>query len=263
MLTTQTLKPTRGPNRLQAVVTRRPDWVLRALALRYKVFADEMGATLHSPYPGMDWDAIDSHCDHLIVFDRDTEHVVGTTRLLNGSQAGHVGHFYSEGEFHLDGVLGLEGRFLEIGRTCVDRRVRGSAVLTVLWSRLAAHALQGKYDYLMGCASIPAGPNGFAVDAVYRQIEDDQLGPAELNVRPKVPVPEELRCSRDENGIPPLLQAYLRLGAWVCGEPCWDPDFNVMDVFILLPIQRLQGRYERHYLGKAAHDDTATLATVA
>ena len=49
--------------------------------------------------------------------------------------------------------------------------------------------------------------------------------------------------------IPPLLQAYLRLGAWVCGEPCWDEDFNVMDVFILLDLQRLQTRYERHFIG--------------
>ena len=27
--------------------------------------------------------------------------------------------------------------------------------------------------------------------------------------------------------VPPLLRGYLRLGAWVCGEPAYDPDFGV------------------------------------
>ena len=51
---------------------------------------------------------------------------------------------------------------------------------------------------------------------------------------------------RDAQG---LLQAYLRLGCWVCGEPFWDEDFNVMDVFILLDLSRLQARYERRFMG--------------
>jgi putative hemolysin len=48
--------------------------------------------------------------------------------------------------------------------------------------------------------------------------------------------------------MPPLLKAYLRLGAWVCGEPCWDPEFRVADVFVLLDVTRLDTRYARHFL---------------
>jgi putative hemolysin len=39
--------------------------------------------------------------------------------------------------------------------------------------------------------------------------------------------------------MPPLLKAYLKLGAWVAGEPCFDPDFNVADIFILLDVNNL------------------------
>ena len=44
-----------------------------------------------------------------------------------------------------------------------------------------------------------------------------------------------------------LLKAYMRLGAKICGEPCWDPDFQVADLFILLKRDELCPRYARHF----------------
>lgn len=52
--------------------------------------------------------------------------------------------------------------------------------------------------------------------------------------------------------VPPLLKGYLRSGAVVCGEPCWDPDFNCADLFLYLGIDRLAGRYARRFLPEAA-----------
>jgi putative hemolysin len=217
-------------------------------ALRYRIFAQEMGAKLHSRSNGLDDEEIDDYCDHLFVRDLKTGNIVACSRLLPDTAAKRLGRFYSEGEFHLDGVLALPGRFLEIGRTCVDPVHRGSVVLGTLWNGLAEYVHQHRFDYLMGCASISPGPSGFAVDAVYRRISLDQFGPESLNVRPRQPVPRSLRCQRDESGIPPLLQAYLRLGCWICGDPCWDEDFNVMDVFVLLDLARLQERYEKRFI---------------
>jgi putative hemolysin len=48
--------------------------------------------------------------------------------------------------------------------------------------------------------------------------------------------------------MPALLKAYLRMGAQVCGEPCWDPDFNCIDFFILLSVTDLPARYVQHFL---------------
>ena len=50
--------------------------------------------------------------------------------------------------------------------------------------------------------------------------------------------------------LPPVIKGYLRAGAWVCGEPAWDPDFNTADLPILMPMARLDGRYARHFAGK-------------
>jgi putative hemolysin len=222
--------------------------IKEAQALRYRVFAQEMGATLKSGAEGLDVDEVDAYCDHLVVYDNINDKIVGYTRLLNQDQALKLGRFYSQSEFKLDKVLALPGRFLEIGRTCVDPDCRGGAVLTTLWSALVQYALEGQYNYLLGCASITPGVSGYAVDAVYRAIDTNNIAVPELQVKPLIPVPQELRCQRDESGIPPLLKAYLRFGALVCGEPYWDEDFNCMDLFILLPLDQLQGRYSKHYM---------------
>ena len=51
--------------------------------------------------------------------------------------------------------------------------------------------------------------------------------------------------------VPPLIKGYLRAGAWICGEPAWDPDFNTADLPILLPMAKISNRYAKHYLEKA------------
>ncbi len=49
-----------------------------AQRLRHDVFAGEMGALLTTPQPGLDIDAFDAYCDHLLVRDTLTDQVVGT-----------------------------------------------------------------------------------------------------------------------------------------------------------------------------------------
>jgi putative hemolysin len=251
------------PRHYLAEVARDEATIRATQQLRYRVFAEEMGARLHTRIDGLDYDEIDDYCDHLLVREIETGAIVACTRLLTDTQAAKLGHFYSEGEFDLGSVHALPGRFLEIGRTCVDSAHRGSVVLSMLWNGLAEYVYRGGFNYLMGCASITPGPHGFAVDAVYRQIGAGQFGPKELAVKSKNPVPAWKQCQHDESGIPPLLQAYLRLGAQVCGDPCWDEDFNVMDVFILLDLTRLHNRYEKRYIATKAADAHVTIPSLA
>jgi putative hemolysin len=244
-----------SPKKLNCLLADTPALIQEAQALRYRVFAEEMGAHLKSSPLGLDQDEIDDHCHHLIVYDNVKGRIAGYTRVLTQEQARHLGRFYSQSEFNLDAVLKLPGRFLEVGRTCVDPAYRGGAVLTTLWTSLVDYALVHGYDYLMGCASITPGPGGFAVDAVFRSIDAKNKAGAELQVTPLLPVPLHKRCRRDESGIPPLLKAYLRFGALVCGEPYWDADFNCMDLFIILPLTGIEARYSKHYLKSGRRED--------
>jgi putative hemolysin len=254
----KSIKPAR---KLSAQITSDSNRIRQAQKLRYRVFALDMGAKLKTAAEGLDYDEVDQYCDHLIVIDNNSDRIVGYTRLLNQVQAEKLGYFYSQKEFNLDQFIALPGKFLEIGRTCVDPDFRGSAVLTTLWSALMQYCNDGRYDYLFGCASIPPGPNGYAVDAIFRSIDSKSIADSNLAVTPNIPIPEHLKCQVDESGIPPLLKAYLRFGVQICGEPFWDADFNVMDLFIMLPLEQLETKYSKHYMSKLSPSVTLNDST--
>ncbi|MDD2873886.1 MAG: GNAT family N-acetyltransferase, partial [Azoarcus sp.] len=65
--------------------------ILEAQKLRYRVFAEEMGARLSTRTPGVDRDIYDPFCEHLIVRDEDAGRIVGTYRNLSPSAACEVG----------------------------------------------------------------------------------------------------------------------------------------------------------------------------
>jgi len=263
MINKTTETPNKPSRRLECFIAKSYELIEEAQKLRYRIFAQEMGATIKTQVEGLDLDEVDQYCDHLVVFDNETQKIVGYTRLLTDAQAKKLGRFYSQGEFNMDRVLEMPGRFLEVGRTCVDPGFRGGAVLTTLWSALVEYALTGGFNYLIGCASITPGPSGFAVDAVYRSIDAKNIAPESYQVTPTIPVPVHLRCNRDESGIPPLLKAYLRFGALISGEPCWDEDFNCMDLLVLLPLDQVQERYSKHYMKDfQASNDINTSASI-
>lgn len=253
--------PTLFDQPLGAAVTDRP---LRAVfaetlvelhqaqRLRYDVFARELGARLHSRVPGLDVDRFDAYCRHLLVKDLSSGQVVGCTRVLTDRRARRAGGFYSEEEFDLDRVLDLHGRFAEIGRTCVHPDYRNGATIGTLWAGLAGFVAEQGIDYLIGCASVPLGPGGAAARAVYTELSRRHLAPREQRVRPLNPLPAGEPAPPGMYAVPPLLKGYLRLGAMICGEPSVDEDFGVADLLILLPTARLERRYARHFLGRAA-----------
>ena len=253
----------RRARRYRAEIAKSPEDVRGAQNLRYRVFAMEMGAYLKGAEEELDRDELDEHCEHLLVRDLETHRIVACTRLLTDTKARRLGYFYSETEFHLGDVLALPGRHLEIGRTCVDPLHRGSVVLATLWGGLAQFVSANGFDYLMGCASIPPGPSGFDVEGLAEECRQDLSETANLGVRPRIEVPREQRSSQPGAPIPPLLQAYLRLGCRVLGEPAFDADFNVMDVFILLKLDQLQARYERRFISGTPTEKHEPLARIA
>ena len=241
--------PVGAPRTLTADLARSPEAVRAAQRLRYAVFAGELGAKLHNWLPGLDHDRLDAFCQHLIVRDGFGQ-VVGCTRILTADAARRAGGFYSEREFDLTPVLALPGRFMEIGRTCVHPDYRNGATISTLWSGLASFIAGHDVDYLIGCASIPLGENGLSARALYSELAQRHLVPAPLRVQPRRPLPRHDGLAHPVGPLPPLLKAYLRLGASIGGEPCLDPDFNVADVLILLSTRRVERRYARHFLDR-------------
>ncbi|MCG6896631.1 MAG: GNAT family N-acetyltransferase [Thiocapsa sp.] len=227
--------------------------VSEAQGLRYRVFGEELGAKLKQGVGGLDIDEFDAYCQHLLVRDTRTGQVVGCTRILTDENAARLGRFYSQDEFDLGAIPRLDGRLLEVGRTCVSAEFRQGSAIAVLWSGLASFIQLHGFDYLFGCASVPLGEQDIQAAAIMNRLRRHAMAPEDLRVVPRVP----LRTTRVPDDIldaplPALLRAYVRLGAKVCGEPCRDPDFEVADVLMLLDVDELNPTYSRHFLERAA-----------
>lgn len=226
--------------------------VRAAQQLRYDIFAGEMGARLHNQIPGLDHDHLDPYCRHVLVWEPLTKQLIGCTRILTEDSARRAGGFYSQSEFDLGAVLALPGRFAEIGRTCVHRDYRNGATISALWSGIARFVAEQRIDSLIGCASIPLGENGAMAQAIFSELAQHHLTAEELRVKPLIPLPRHDIVARNDYPLPPLLKAYLRVGAKICGEPFLDEDFQVADVFILVSTRQITRRYARHFLERAA-----------
>lgn len=223
--------------------------ILEAQKLRYRVFADELGARLRTRVPGVDRDIYDPYCEHLIVRDEDQGRIVGTYRILSPEAARKVGGYYSENEFDLTRLQHLKSRMVEIGRSCIDPDYRNGAVIALLWAGLARYMAENGHDYLIGCASVTMADGGHTAASLYNRLRHDHVGPLEYRVFPRNPLPlDRLRGDLDVE-TPPLIKGYLRAGAWICGEPAWDPDFNTADLAIMMPMSRVAQKYARHFMG--------------
>ncbi len=147
------LQPRQGL-RLFVELASSPQDVLASQQLRYRIFAEEMGADLGGSDTGIDTDRFDHHCQHLLVRETTTRRIVASTRLLDEEGAARAGGFHPETGFDLQQITALRGRKLEIGRTCVDPVYRSGAAIAVLWSGLAGYIHLKQLDYLFGCASM-------------------------------------------------------------------------------------------------------------
>ena len=216
--------------------------------LRYKVFVEAMGLSALSNPDGLDQDEFDQYCDHLIVRDNHTLKIVGTYRVLPPSAIARTGGFYSEKEFNLSRLENLRPRITEAGRACIHPDYRSGGVIMMLWAGLAACMRKEKSEYLIGCASVSLADNGNTINSVCRSLTPDQIAPAEYRVEPHLPFLLHDDPLPEKWHTPPLIKGYLKSGAWVCGDPAWDHDFHSADLFMMLPLSRLDSRYARHYL---------------
>ena len=239
-----------GPRRLFTTLARDPADVAAAQRLRYRVFAEELGARLPSAADAVDRDEFDTHCEHLILRDRLTNEVVGTYRILPDTAAARIGRFYAADEFDLGAIVALP-RLVEVGRACIHPAYRTGTALALLLAGLAKHIKTAGHEYVMGCASIPVGEDPGPAAALCRRLVRDYSSPPEWRVCPHHAF--DVRTAVDPDGmpLPTLLRAYLRMGAYVCGEPAWDDAFRTADLLILLPMARLNARYTGRLLRAA------------
>lgn len=247
--------------------------VRQAQRLRYRVFAVEMGARLPvstGMESGLDRDAFDPFCDHLLVKavspdDADDGLLVGTYRLLPPDAARRAGGLYSDTEFDLTPLSSLRSRTVELGRSCVHPDWRSGGVILALWSALCRYMYMHRLETMLGCASVGLKDGGQSVSALWHTLRLSHLVEPEWRVQPRIALPmlsqDVMRAagqdqrSEPKGGrcpaitMPPLVKGYLRCGARLLGPPAFDEAFNTADLPMLLHLRDLAPRYRKHFLG--------------
>ena len=247
---------------LEVRLARSGDEVKQAQRLRYRIFYEEMSAVanVRATFFGRDADPFDKFCDHLLVLDHDSvgaPEIVGTYRLLRQEVAEKKKGFYSAGEFQIGNLIARHAQrsFLELGRSCVLKPYRTKRTVELLWYGIWSYVRQHNIDVMIGCASLE-GTDPRRLAPLLSFVRSYAPSPEEWRVRalPGRGVPLEGLVPRDPvSGIavlrelPPLIKGYLRLGAYICEEAVIDWQFGTTDVFIVLPIERINTRYINYY----------------
>ncbi|WP_066951654.1 GNAT family N-acetyltransferase [Streptomyces lushanensis] len=233
-------------------LARNQEDVRAAQRLRHLVFAGELGARIDGPEPGLDIDEFDAYCDHLLVREEATGEVVGTYRLLPPDRARAAGRIYSDSEFDLSRLGPIRDDLVEVGRSCVHPLHRTGGVIALIWAGLARYMTTTGHNWLAGCCSIPLADGGALAASTWSTVKTKHLAPEEYWVTPhRLWTPDAATstvAAASAAELPPLLRGYLRLGAWVCGAPAHDPDFDCADLYVLLSMKRTNPRYLRHFL---------------
>lgn len=226
--------------------------------LRYLVFVKELGGggAMVDHEAELEQDEFDPFSDHLLLYDRRTNAVVGVYRLMRAEKAREAGRFYSESEYDLGPLVSSGRRILELGRSCLHPDYRGGMAMHHLWSALAQYVAQHRIEVLFGVASFH-GTDITKLAQPLALLHHRHLAPPELRVRAldksfkNMNLIDEADLDRRAAmmQIPSLIKAYLRLGGCV-GEGAYvDHVFNTVDVCLIMDTKQMNVRQARIYGG--------------
>jgi len=220
-----------------------------ALRLRYEVFNLELNEGLQESHAtGLDRDAFDDVCEHLIVTDGHNGQVVGTYRMQTGRTAARHRGYYSEREFDFSAFEPIRESLVELGRACVHRDHRTLGVIGLLWRAIARYAKDNGARYLVGCSSLTSQDPALGW-AMFARLSADYLAPAHLRTRPTGAFAVPASAPLDDCPPPPrLLRTYLGMGARICGPPAIDREFGTIDFLTILDYEKAAAAALGHFL---------------
>jgi len=196
--------------------------IKKAQRLRYKIFFNERNGQKIFNLSSFkrDADKFDKYCDHIIV-------TFKASKPLNA---------------------------LELSRSCVSFKFRKKNVLHLMWSKINEYVQYNKNDVLFGMASFLEEnpdiikeelsylyqkfimPENIRVDAIFSK-------KTEMNLIPTEGISEISIIKK----LPPLIKAYLRLGAKIGDGAVVDKLFKTTDVFIYLPFNSIKPEYLKKF----------------
>ncbi|RMF33958.1 MAG: GNAT family N-acetyltransferase [Alphaproteobacteria bacterium] len=247
------MKGLRKP-RYRARISTDPQDILRAQKLRYLTFiAGRDTAASDSRASGLDMDAFDAICRHVLVEEVRTGRLVCCFRFLPLANGHEVDRSYSAQYYNLAALQAIDAPMVEMGRFCIDPDYRDPDILRVAWAAMTRYVDENGVELLFGCSSFHGTEAAQYYDA-FALLAERHLAPKRL--LPRVKAPRVFRFARRLKlrkpdlklalkRMPPLLRAYLGMGGWVSDHAVIDKDLNTLHVFTGVEIKSVPSRRAR------------------
>lgn len=193
---------------------------------------------------GLDADALDADCLHVLVEDRRNDNLVCCFRLMLLANGEQIGASYSAQYYELSALRDFDGPMLEIGRFCTHPDCNDPDVLRVAWGALSRFVDETGIKLLFGCSSFKGTGTEAYLDA-FALLAHRHQAPKRWLPRVKAPAvfrfAWQLRARRPDmrtaiRAMPPLLRSYLAMGGWVSDHAVVDRDMGMLHVFTGLEV---------------------------
>lgn len=200
--------------------------------------AQRLRARVFRGVDGLDCEAFDDDCVHVLVEDQLDATLVCCFRMLHLSSGVLIARSYAAQFYDLSALEGFNGPLVEMGRFCIHPDHCDADILRVAWGAMTAYVDAEGVEMLFGCASFPGTSEAPYLDALAllraRHLAPDQWRPR-VKADAVFPFAKRLTGRPDlkvaQATMPPLLRTYLMMGGWVSDHAVIDHDLGTMHVF--------------------------------
>lgn len=224
---------TRG--RLRARLAEEPADLRRAQALRHLCFRGT---------PGIDADAHDARCDHVLVEEVAGGALMCCFRVMAVADAGDLDQSYSARFYDLTPLAALTGPMVEMGRFCIAPGQADPDIPRLAWAAMTRLVDARGVRLMFGCTSFHgADPalHGPALAVLLAHVAPPGRRPAERAAEvvrlTGLPPPADPRAAMA--ALPPLLRTYLAMGGQVSNHAVIDRDLDTLHVFTAVEVDRV------------------------
>jgi len=196
---------------------------------------------------GVDADAFDDICTHILIEETATGRLVCCFRMLPLEHGGEIERSYSAQFYELSALRAFAGPMVEMGRFCIHPQMRDPDILRVAWAAMTRFVDENGVEMLFGCSSFRGTDAEVYADA-FAMLRERHLAPRRWWPRVKAPsvvrFAQKLRRRRPDARLamlrmPPLLRTYLLMGGWVSDHAVVDRDMDTLHVFTGLEISAI------------------------
>ncbi|MBF9036589.1 GNAT family N-acetyltransferase [Rhodobacterales bacterium HKCCE2091] len=191
---------------------------------------------------GLDADAFDAACDHVLIEATAGGPPVACFRLMHFDGGAEVRASYAAQVYDLSELSALPGPMMEMGRFCIRPGLADPDILRLAWGALAGEVDRRGVAMLFGCVSFRGTDPAPYADA-FAMLGARHLAPPRWrpgvggrDIVPLEPGTGGLDERRAMTQMPPLLRSYLAMGGRVSDHAVIDRDLGTLHVFTGLDI---------------------------